>query len=104
LHKIVSKPLKEVRAIDRQSIFEEIEKERERQDKLHPLGKIKIQDPELLTVAEYIRMNEFLAVLIEEIGEVGKALQGEGELKDELIQVASVCVKWLEHLKAPVVR
>jgi NTP pyrophosphatase (non-canonical NTP hydrolase) len=48
----------------------------------------------------YIQQNELLAVLVEEVGEIGKALQGEGNLRDELIQVASVCVKWLE-LKDP---
>jgi NTP pyrophosphatase (non-canonical NTP hydrolase) len=42
---------------------------------------------------------EFLAVLIEEVGEVGKALQGDGDLKEELIQVASVVVRWLENMK-----
>lgn len=68
---------------------------------MHPLGEIKTQDPELLTVAKYIRQNDFLAVLIEEVGEVGKACQGEGKLRDELIQVASVCVRWLEHIKEP---
>ena len=40
-----------------------------------------------------------LAVLIEEVGEVGKALQGEGYLEEELIQIASVCCRWLENLK-----
>jgi hypothetical protein len=47
-----------------------------------------------------------LPVLIEEIGEVGKAMaEGEIEqLKTELIQVAAVqvaavCVAWLESLK-----
>lgn len=40
-----------------------------------------------------------LSVLIEEVGEIGKALQGEGSLEDEIIQVAAVCVKWLENIK-----
>lgn len=40
-----------------------------------------------------------LTILVEEIGEVGSALQGEGVLEDELIQVASVCVRWLENIK-----
>jgi hypothetical protein len=75
--------------------------ERERQDKLHPMGKIKTQDPELLTVAKYIRQNDFLAVLIEEVGEVGKACQGDGKLAEELIQVASVAIRWLEQIKDP---
>lgn len=61
------------------------------------MGKLKVtQDPELLVMQNYIRQNEFLAILVEEIGEVGKALQGDGDLQTELIQVASVCVRWLE--------
>lgn len=41
-----------------------------------------------------------LAILMEEVGEVAKAIQnGDIEnLKEELIQVASVCVRWLEHI------
>jgi NTP pyrophosphatase (non-canonical NTP hydrolase) len=37
---------------------------------------------------------------MEEVGEVGKAMQGDGDLQEELIQVAAVCVRWLE-LKNP---
>jgi len=43
-----------------------------------------------------------LAILVEEIGEVARALQGEGSLEEELIQVASVCVRWLE-IKDPTI-
>ena len=89
------------KAIDRQEIFKAIEKERERQEKLHPQRKLKKHhDKELILMQAYIQQNELLAVLVEEVGEIGKALQGEGNLRDELIQVASVCVKWLE-LKDP---
>lgn len=71
--------------------------ERKRQDETHPLPKInKGQDEEVRVLQGYIQSNEFLAVLIEEIGEVGRALQGEGNLQEELIHVASVCVRWLE--------
>jgi NTP pyrophosphatase (non-canonical NTP hydrolase) len=77
-----------------------IEDERERQDKLHPLRKIKFTDDENVNVmAEYLFLNEMLSVLIEEVGEVGKAMQGDGDLIEELIQVAAVCVRWLEHVK-----
>lgn len=38
-----------------------------------------------------------LAVLVEELGEIGRALQGEGDLDEELIQLAAVCVRWLEY-------
>lgn len=41
-----------------------------------------------------------LAVLIEEVGEVGTAIQDRDRdtLRTELVQVAAVCVRWLEAL------
>lgn len=75
-----------------------IEKERDRQDTLHPLRIIKRTDDENINVvAQYLFLNEMLSVLIEEVGEVGKAMQGDGSLTDELVQVAAVCVRWLEN-------
>lgn len=58
--------------------------ERLRQDHLHP------DFPE----------DKRLAILMEEVGEVATAIQnGDIEnLKEELIQVASVCVRWLEQI------
>ena len=44
-----------------------------------------------------INNGEMLAVLVEEIGEVGRALQGEGDLTEELIQMAAECIRWLEY-------
>jgi hypothetical protein len=86
--------------IDRNDIFRAIELERERQDKLHPLPKRKNFDEADIDAVQYMIMtNEFLAVLVEEVGEVASALQGDGDLKDELIHVASVCVRFLEQLK-----
>lgn len=86
--------------MDRQNIFRLIEEERDRQDKLHPLTiRSKSDDESIEAITTMIRNNEFLSVLIEEIGEVGKALQGDGDLKVELIQSASVIVRWLEQLK-----
>jgi hypothetical protein len=83
----------------REQIFVAIEEERERQEQKHPLPKKrKHNDAQVSAVTNVIISGEFLAVLIEEIGEVGKALQGEGDLQEELIQVASVCVRWLENL------
>lgn len=77
-----------------------IEKERDRQDELHPLKMLKPSNNEdVNAVAQYLFLNEMMAVLIEEVGEVGKAMQGEGLLIDELIQVAAVCVRWLENIK-----
>lgn len=61
--------------------------ERIRQNKLHP---------------DWIRINEMaLSVLAEEFGEVAKAInEGDHEnLKEELVQLASVCLRWYEGLK-----
>lgn len=41
-----------------------------------------------------------LTILVEEVGEVARALQGDGNLKEELTQVAAVCVRWLEALQS----
>lgn len=88
---------KGVKAIDRQEIYKAIEMERDRQERLHPLPRIKkTDDPELMAMQKYIQTAEYLAVLIEEVGEVGRAIQGEGNLQEELIQVASVCFRILE--------
>jgi NTP pyrophosphatase (non-canonical NTP hydrolase) len=86
--------------INRLDIFDLIEKERDRQDTLHPLRMLKTsEDEDVNVVAQYLFLNDMMAVLIEEVGEVGKAMQGDGYLQDELIQVAAVCVRWLENIK-----
>lgn len=86
--------------IDRNEIYRAIDLERERQDKLHPLPKhANIEDKDVLALKTMLMNNEFLAILVEEVGEVAKALQGEGDLKEELIQVASVVVRILENTK-----
>ena len=86
-----------MKGIKRDDVFKAIIKERARQDELHPLCKLKKdQETEVLTMATLINNGEMLAVLVEEIGEIARALQGEGNLEEELIQAASVCVRWLE--------
>lgn len=86
--------------IDRKDIFRAIELERERQEQIHPLPKqSNIEDENVLALKTMLLHSEFLAVLVEEVGEVAKAFQGEGDLKEELIQVASVCVRILENVK-----
>lgn len=86
--------------IERATIFEKINTERDRQEKLHPKPTVKnSESPEVKAIAHYLWLTDMLAVLIEEVGEVGKALQGEGKLDVELIQIASVCCRWLENLK-----
>lgn len=84
----------------RYEIFLAIEKERERQDVLHPLLKTKTKSQdEAHLIKNYFLMADMLAVLVEEVGEVASALQGDGDLKAELIQVASVCVRALENIQ-----
>lgn len=86
-----------MKEIKRSDIFEAIIKERERQDVLHPLCKLKkSDDKEVKIMATLINNNEMLAVLVEEIGEIARALQGEGNLEEEMIQAAAVIVRWLE--------
>ena len=87
-------------SIERSEIFRLIETERDRQDKLHPIiQKKKDDNNDTIAVKNIISTNTLLAVLMEEIGEVAKALQGDGDLKEELVQSAAVCVRWLEYLK-----
>jgi NTP pyrophosphatase (non-canonical NTP hydrolase) len=89
-----------VTIIDRADIFRAIEFERERQETLHPIPWNKLSDnQEINAMANYINMTELLAILVEEMGEVGRALQGESDLAEELIHVAAVAVRWLEILK-----
>ena len=59
--------------------------ERYRQDILHPWNK---STPKL-------------AVLVEEVGEIGTALQEQDtdNLKEELTQLAALCVRWLETIE-----
>jgi NTP pyrophosphatase (non-canonical NTP hydrolase) len=63
-------------------IFDAILQERKRQDRLH----------------RWTNKTNRLAILAEEMGEIAAALQGEGSLEEELVQLAAVCVRWLEEL------
>jgi NTP pyrophosphatase (non-canonical NTP hydrolase) len=69
----------------RPDIVVAILQERKRQDQLHP----EFQD------------SKRLAVLVEEVGEIAEAIQNRDmkNLEEELIQVAAVCVRWLEQIK-----
>lgn len=69
----------------REQIFDSITAERARQDRKHPEFQ-----PEFR-----------MAVLSEETGEVGRALQNKdaANLREELVQVAAVAVRWLEALE-----
>jgi NTP pyrophosphatase (non-canonical NTP hydrolase) len=70
--------------INQVDIFNAIIKERKRQDYLHPKNK----------------KEEYLAIMIEEVGEIARAIQlrDKENLKDEITQVAAVAVRWLEAL------
>lgn len=71
-------------------------RERMRQEQLQAEGRFSHtpSDPEMSDTA-------FLAVLVEEVGEVARAIndaEGVARLRDELVQVAAVCVARLELL------
>lgn len=86
--------------IERKEVFEAIELERERQEQLHPMPTRKsCEDADVNAVTAMLYHNEMIAVLTEEFLEVVRALQGEGNLQEELVHTASVCVRWLENLK-----
>ena len=84
-----SRIAKAVAAVRRTPIILNIEEERERQDEKWgwPNGGLAGQDP-----------YKKLAILAEEFGEVANALLEEDyeNMKVELVQVAAVCVAWLE--------
>lgn len=73
----------------RRQVFHKIEVERARQDRLHP-------EFPILQV-------ERLAILLEEAGEVAKAINEKKpeEIEAELVQVAAVAMRWLEQIKSP---
>jgi NTP pyrophosphatase (non-canonical NTP hydrolase) len=70
--------------MSRTDIMAAIFMERYRQNILHPDNQVE----------------DMLPILIEEVGEVGAAIQHQDQpnLKEELVQVAAVCVRWLEML------
>lgn len=71
-------------------------RERERQDALKKQGRFQ------WTAADsecplYLR----LGMLVEEVGEVARAVQGghdAGDLREELVQCAAICCAWFEAL------
>lgn len=73
-----------------QHIFTDISIERSRQKAKHP-GE---------TCADLIPMEWKYLILSEEVGEIAKSLN-DGDyknLREELIQVAAVCVAWVESI------
>lgn len=78
---------------DRVKIYRAITRERIRQDELFP-G----QAPEEPLGQAISQSGGMLGILIEEVGEVAKAINEEDRtaLADELVHVAAVVVKWCE--------
>lgn len=79
-------------------VFALIEYERDRQEDLRDKGKF----PETCATPG-VSNATCLAVLIEEVGEVATELLPNGSVDDlatELVQVAAICVAWLERLEA----
>lgn len=68
--------------MDQIDILMKIIKERKRQDEIHPGNTV----------------DQMLPILIEEIGEVAKAMNEGSNLEEELIHSAAVIVRWLEML------
>lgn len=79
-------------------IMRDIRLERDRQESLKRDGKFRFTcaDPEMTS-------GEFLSVLMEEVGEVARALNENDmkNLREEIVQVAAVCVARLERLSKP---
>lgn len=87
-----------------EQILVQIHRERVRQDTLKAEGRFRY------TLADKpgLSDSEKLAAVCEEIGEVGRAVLGQrmlvndgGDLRKELVQVAALCVAWLESLPLP---
>ena len=77
------------------SVYDDIRTERTRQDTLAAAGRWGGES--VATISDDRR----LRVLVEEIGEVARALEeDDSQLRAELVQVAAVAVAWLEALDA----
>ena len=75
------------------SVYDEIRTERTRQDTLAAAGRWGGES--VATISDDRR----LRVLVEEVGEVARALEeDDSQLRVELVQVAAVAVAWLEAL------
>ena len=92
----------------RSDIFQDIDVERDRQDELKALGKFPMTCADL-----EMTHPERLSVLVEEVGEVShevneaigrqptnrkEAALRRADLRKELVQVAAVCVAWVEAI------
>lgn len=55
--------------------------------------------PQVMALAQYIWLTEQLTELTVSIGEIGKALQGEGDLREKIENVAKTCENWLKMIE-----
>lgn len=88
------------------SVLDDVLKERKRQEWLREQGKFSWT---CATVNREVKPSDKYAVLAEEVGEVAREIveglpEGVGvdkaKLREELVQVAAVCVAWVEALDA----
>lgn len=79
------------------NILTEVRKERHRQDELKASGKFAYtcQDPQLTSHEKFV-------ILGEEVGEVARGIcDGDvANVREELIQVAAICVAWVQCIDA----
>lgn len=91
-------------------IIADVLRERDRQDQLKASGRFQFTcaDPELIDTQR-------LAILLEEVGETGRAILnriglshdlphgvlGRGQLRTELVQVMAICLAWVEGMDNP---
>jgi hypothetical protein len=80
------------------TILWDIRHERKRQESLRESGKFKATCA--TRGADQMSDHECNTVLGEEVGEVARAILERTDLRDELIQVAAVCVAWIERIDA----
>lgn len=88
--------------IDRQDILQTIERKMtEYGSYIHVPSTSQEDNQELKILKHYFYLNEMLSLLIAEMGGVGKALQGEDDLAEGLLNIASLCANWLENIEKP---
>jgi hypothetical protein len=88
--------------MDKEEIFKIIEQKMHDYDSFMHIPSPSPEDSEEISlIKHYFYVNEMLASLIVQVGAVGKALQGEDDLAENLLSIASVCAKWLENINKP---
>ena len=57
------------------------------------------QDHKWGTVRGHLSHDRWLSILVEEAGESAEAMNDhdQGHLREEVVQVAAVCIAWLQH-------